>query len=70
MSGGYVTAWIATDRTLIHVLVLALIVLVLGALSALQQRGRQPIWYQLLLIAITPVGVVLGGLLRMKLLGI
>lgn len=70
VSGGYVTAWIATDQTLIHVLVLALIVLVLGALSALQQRGRQPIWYQLLLIAITPVGVVLGGLLRMKLLGI
>src|SRR5271168_4207663 len=47
--GGYVTAWIATDRTLIHVLALAMIVLLLGALSALQQRGQQPIWYQLLL---------------------
>jgi hypothetical protein len=70
MLGGYITAWMATERTLIHVLVLGLIVLLLGALSALQQRGQQPVWYQLLLIAITPCGVVLGGLLRLKLFGV
>ena len=68
--GGYVTAWIATDNPLVKTLFLALIVLLLAALSALQQRGKQPIWYQLLLIAITPAGVLLGGYLRLKLTGL
>jgi hypothetical protein len=68
--GGYITAWLAVNNTLIHTLALALIVLLLGALSALQERGRQPIWYQLLVIAITPVGVLLGGLIHLKMLGI
>lgn len=68
--GGYVTAWIAQSNPLIHTLALALIVLLLSALSALQQRGMQPIWYQLLLVAITPVGVFFGGLLRLKQMGI
>jgi hypothetical protein len=66
IAGGYVTAWLAENNPLIHTLALALIVLLLSALSALQQRGLQPIWYQLLLVAITPIGVLLGGLLRLK----
>lgn len=70
MVGGYVTAWFAVGNPLIHVLALALIVLLLAALSALQQRGLQPIWYQLLLVAITPLGVFLGGALRLRALGI
>jgi len=70
MVGGYITAWIARDNPLIHSLMLALIVLLLSALSALQQRGMQPIWYQLTLIALTPAGVVIGGLLRLRLIGI
>ena len=70
IAGGYVTAWVAKDNPLIHALALALIVLLLAALSAMQQRGMQPIWYQLLLVAITPAGVMLGGLLRIRLLGI
>jgi hypothetical protein len=70
MTGGYITAWAAQDNPLIHALALALIVLLLAALSALQQRGLQPIWYQLLLVAITPLGVFLGGLLRLRVLGI
>jgi hypothetical protein len=70
MAGGYITAWVAKENPLIHALALALIVLLLAALSALQQRGQQPIWYQLLLVAITPLGVVLGGLLRLRILGI
>ncbi len=70
LAGGYVTAWIAQQNPLIHSLVLALVVLLLSALSALQQRGLQPIWYQLTLIALTPAGVLLGGLLRLKLLGV
>ena len=70
MVGGYVTAWIASNNPLIHTLVLALIVLLLSALSALQQRGQQPIWYQLTLIALTPAGVVIGGFLRLRLTGL
>jgi hypothetical protein len=70
MAGGYVTAWLAKDSPLIHALALALIVLLLAALSAIQQRGTQPIWYQLTLIAISPLGVLAGGLVRLKALGI
>jgi hypothetical protein len=70
MVGGFVTAWIALNNQLIHVLALALIVLLLSALSAVQQRGKQPIWYQLTLLALTPVGVFLGGLIRIKIMGI
>ncbi len=70
MAGGYVTAWAAADNPLIQTLALALIVLLIGALSALQQRGQQPIWYQLVLLGLTPIGVLLGGYLRLKLTGL
>jgi N-acetyl-gamma-glutamylphosphate reductase len=69
-AGGYVTAWIAAANPLIHVLILGLAVLAMAALSALQSRGKQPIWYQLSLVAISPFGVLAGGLLRLKVLGI
>jgi hypothetical protein len=70
MAGGYVTASLAQNNPLIHSLALALIVLLLSALSALQQRGQQPIWYQLTLIALTPLGVLAGGLIRLRILGV
>jgi hypothetical protein len=69
-AGGYVTAFAAAANPLIHVLVLGLTVLALGAMSALQQRGKQPIWYQLSLVAISPLGVLAGGLARLRVLGI
>ena len=69
MLGGYVTAWMAQSNPLIQTLALALIVLLLAALSAMQQRGLQPIWYQLLLVAITPAGVFVGGMLRLRVMG-
>ncbi len=69
-AGGYVTAWIAQHNPLIHVLALAITVLLLAALSALQQRGKQPVWYMLALVAITPLGVLAGGLVRLRVLGI
>jgi hypothetical protein len=69
-AGGYITAWIADQNPLIHALVLALVVLLLSALSAIQQRGKQPIAYQLTLVALSSVGVLLGALLRLKLTGI
>jgi hypothetical protein len=68
--GGYVTARIAEHNPLFHVLALAIAVLLLAALSALQQRGKLPIWYLLALVAITPAGVFVGGLIRMRALGV
>ena len=68
--GGYVTAWIAQQNPLIHVLALALAVLLLSALSALQQRGQHPVWYLLALVALAPTGVLVGGLIRLRVLGI
>jgi hypothetical protein len=46
------------------------VVLALSALSAMQQRGKQPVWYQLALVAISPLGVLAGGLVRLRVLGI
>jgi hypothetical protein len=69
-AGGYVTARIARDNPLIQVLALALVVLLLSAMSALQARGKFPIWFLLAQVAITPLGVLAGGLLRLRVLGI
>lgn len=69
-AGGYVTAWLAAANPLYHVLALGIIVLALAALSAMQSKGKQPIWYQLALIALSPIGVLAGGLVRLRVLGI
>ncbi len=69
-AGGYITAWAAPDGAVAHVLVLAIVVLALAALSALQARGQQPIAYQLALVALSPLGVVAGGLVRLRVLGV
>lgn len=69
-AGGYVTAWAAAANPLVHVLALGMVVLALAALSALQSRGQQPIPYQLALLALSPLGVLAGGLVRLRVLGI
>ena len=69
-AGGYVTAWSAAANPLIHVLALGIVVLALAALSALQSRGKLPVWYALALVAITPIGVLAGGLVRLRVVGI
>lgn len=69
-AGGYITAWIAAANPLFHVLALAIVVLALAALGALQSRGKQHVWYQLALVAIAPLGVLAGGLVRLRVLGI
>jgi hypothetical protein len=69
-AGGYVTAWIGAERSLADLLGLGMIVLVAGGLGALHERGKQPIAYQLALVAIAPVGVVVGGLLRLRVSGV
>lgn len=68
--GGYATAWAAAANPLIHVLALGLIILLLAALSALQARGEQPIWFHLAQVAISPLGVLAGGLVRLRVIGI
>jgi hypothetical protein len=69
-AGGYVTAWIAAANPLIHVLALGIIVLAFSGLSALQARGKQPVGYALALVALSPVGALAGGLVRLRVLGI
>jgi hypothetical protein len=70
VAGGYVTAVVAVGNALVQVLVLAIVVLALTAMSVLQQRGQQPVPFQLALVALTPMGVLAGGLLRMRVLGL
>jgi hypothetical protein len=69
-AGGYVTAWIGQSKPLAHTLVLAVIVLVMAALNALLTRGKQVIAYQIALVFLTPVGILAGGLLRLRVLGV
>jgi len=69
-AGGYITAWIAGQNPLIHVLALSIIVLLLAAVSALQRKGKFPIWYLLILVALTSIGVLAGGLVRLRILGV
>jgi hypothetical protein len=69
-AGGFVTAVVAKHNPLVHVLALAIAVLLLAALSALQQRGKLPVWYLLSLVAISPIGAFAGGLIRLRSLGV
>ena len=69
-AGGYVTVWVTDVNPLPHVLGLAVVVLAMGAISALQARARQPVWYQAALLVISPLGVVAGGLVRLRATGI
>jgi hypothetical protein len=69
-AGGYVTAWLAAANPLGHLLALAIVVLALSALNALFVRGRPRIGYQLALVALTPLGVLAGGLLRLGGIGV
>lgn len=68
--GGYVTARFAQGSLLAHALMLALAVLLLGALSALQMKGKQPIFYLLIQAIIPPLAVLCGALLRLHQLGL
>lgn len=69
-AGGCVTMAAATASPMHHVLTLGMIVLALAALSALQQRGKQPVGYLLALVAAPPLGVLAGGLVWLRAVGI
>lgn len=68
-AGGYVTAWMSSNP-LTYVLALALILLVLAGLGALQQRGKQSMGYLLVSVAIAPLGVVAGGFVQLRASGV
>lgn len=69
-AGGYVTAWIASGKPLKYMTVLGIIVLAITALSALQSRGKQPGWYALGLVVLCTAGVVVGVLVRLRVMGV
>jgi hypothetical protein len=69
-AGGYVTAWASDRNPLTHMLALAIAVLAIGALSAIETRGKQSIWYALALLVMMPMGVYLGGLVRLRVQGV
>lgn len=64
MIGGYVAAVIGANAPLAHACALAVIVLVLSIVSAVQIGDRQPRWYQVTLALLGPLGVVIGGWIR------
>lgn len=68
--GGYVTARYAQGNPLAHAFMLALAVLLLSALSAMQMKGKQPVYYLLVLTIIPPLAVLSGGLLRLHQMGL
>ena len=68
--GGYVTARYTNGNPLVHALVLAIVVLLLSALSALQRKEKHPVYYVLILTTIPSLAVLAGGVLRLHQLGI
>ncbi len=68
--GGLVTARLAAANPLIHALALALIILMLSAMTAMQSRGKQPIWYLLMMVGLAPVGVFAGGVVWLRMTGV
>jgi len=68
--GGYVTARFAQSKPLVHALMLAIVVLLLSAISAVQMKDRQPIYYLLILTAVPPLAVLAGGILRLHQIGL
>ena len=62
--GGFVSAWIAGQKKLRHGIILGVVVLVLGIISALVSPVEQPLWYNASIILAGVIGVILGAVLR------
>lgn len=69
-AGGFVSAWMERGNPLGGSLALAIVVLVMSAVSALEQRGKQPLALHVALLVISPAGVFLGGLIRLWAMGV
>lgn len=66
-TGGYVTSALSRRSPLGHALVLAVLVLTLGAAYSIQSRdGNQPGWYLALLPVLSAAGVTAGGYVRTR----
>ena len=69
-AGGYMTAWLAGANPVAPALMLAIIVLVLGAINAFMAKGKHAIGHQVALTALSPIGVLAGALVRLRVLGV
>lgn len=69
-AGGWVTAQLSQANPLIHALDLALVMLLIAALTAMQSRGRQPAWYLLLMLPVAPLGIFAGGVIFLRWAGL
>jgi len=49
---------------------LAIVVLLLSAISAVQMKDRKPIYYLLILTAVPPLAMLAGGILRLHQIGL
>ncbi|MGH7523770.1 MAG: hypothetical protein ACREK8_05655 [Gemmatimonadales bacterium] len=60
VAGGFTAAWIAGHDQLIHGLALAGVMIAMSIVSMRQAAGRQPRWYQAILVVLMPV-LAVGG---------
>ncbi len=66
IAGGYVCAFIAGDREMRHVLILAGLLVIFGVLSAGLEAGAKPLWSSLAVPVMGVVGLWIGGRLRLR----
>ena len=59
--GGFVTGSIAAERKVRHGIILAMVMLVMAALSYTHFKGQQPPWYQAMLVVVPPCVAVAGS---------
>jgi hypothetical protein len=64
--GGYATASLAPARHAAHAAILATMVLIAQASTALNPPANQPRWYLMTLVVVAPLGALAGGLLRQR----
>lgn len=64
--GGYVTAWLSTERPMKNVTILGIIGFVFATLGLLINLDKPGLWYPILLVILTIPSVLLGGKLRNK----
>jgi peptidoglycan/LPS O-acetylase OafA/YrhL len=64
--GGFVTAWIAQQRRVVHAAVVAGIIAGGAVVSILTRSADDPLWSQIAAILIIAPVVILGGWLRLR----
>lgn len=69
VAGSYLTARLAPDRPMQHALALGVVGVLLGTAGTVAMWNAGPIWYPLVLIALTMPCAWLGGRLRQRQVG-